>query len=135
MKYSAIMNRMLFLIAAIGVSCSVHAKCIRDLHEIHGIVTSIGGEPVAGALVKISWREFGNRLVEKSGKADASGHFIIRFGFDLLSGESMSGDTCRATLPALKLSVAATDYKSYEKSVAVSGEQTTANPSLRPTAR
>jgi hypothetical protein len=83
------------LIAVLAlVMDSAAAKCIDVRQEVVGVVQDIAGQPIAGAIVRASWKERGE-IVTRTEQTNQQGRFTLYVIFNAYSGSGPLGqDRC-----------------------------------------
>lgn len=136
MKLNAVLLALALLPAV------AHAKCVELTYTFEGRVLSESGRPAAGALVGVSWLEFGQAAGPAITVADGEGLYRVSVRFRPGNDITLRGPACTERLESINITAYSGDLRSYPTRVRVTGHnrklpeirisEPAASPWLRP---
>jgi hypothetical protein len=136
------MKQNAVLLALALLPAIAHAKCVELTYVFEGRVLSESGRPAAGALVGVSWLEFGQAAGPAIAVADGEGFYRLSVRFRPGNDITLLGPACTERLDRINITAYAGDLRSYPAQVKVRGQnrklpeiritEPAASPWLRP---
>ena len=123
----------MYRVLAIAVACAslgVSAKCTEVPYSVRGAVMSKLKQPIAGANVVVSWREFDGPH-SRTVATGADGTYSAEVQFYPYSGQAfLGGDLCERRLSSININVSAEGHKPSSGVVQLAGGAVVANYTL-----
>jgi hypothetical protein len=133
-------NAVLLALALLPVVAQ--AKCVELKYAFEGRILSEAGRPAAGALVGVSWLEFGQAAGPAVAVANGEGLYRLSVRFRPGNDITLHGAACTERLDRINITAYAGDLRSYPTKVQVTGGnrklpdirigEPAASPRLRP---
>jgi hypothetical protein len=115
------MNRTRVLLTLALLPAIAHGECVELTYFLEGQVLSESGRPAAGALVGVSWLEFGQAAGPAITVADSKGHYRLSVRFRPSNDMPIVGPACTDRLDRINIIAYAGDQRSPPAQVGISG--------------
>ncbi|MEO6278695.1 carboxypeptidase-like regulatory domain-containing protein [Roseateles sp.] len=115
------MKQSAALLALVLLPAMAHAECVELTYSFEGRVLSDSGKPAAGALVGVSWLEFGQAAGPAVAVADSKGFYRLSVRFRPNNDMPLIGPACTDRLDHINIIAYTGDQRSYPTQVQVSG--------------